>query len=302
MRKTYHFLRSFIFAVLAALVFVAFFGVIAFSFMHNEDTRTLEWPHIITIMFYMLISASCALSIVMAIKSKDVQLTKIKKSNPFLLFSSAFAAIIALVFFVYECVVSIARSYIGVYFILRTARWILLLFVVAYFVFQAMPNKVKRVNISIPLAARATASIGAVIWAVLSILVVYFNNLGATDISKISMLLVYASFAVFFVFEGIFELIKARIIPYIISAGISATLAFAFPLGISISKIIGTYDSSFGFSQSEMLMCFAIGLYCLARMVAYVWTMRRVIELSARESHSSKFDKKSSVSQSEKKG
>ena len=104
------------------------------------------------------------------------------------------------------------------------------------------------------------------------------------------MLLVYSSFAVFFVFEGSFELIKARIVPYIISAIFSATLAFGFPFGVSVATIFGLYNSKL--SYTELLMCSAIGLYCTAKVVAYVLTVHRVIILSDTSSHSGKFDKK----------
>lgn len=291
MRKTCRFLEKFILVVLLELLFVALFGAISFSFMHDEETNTLIMPHIVTIVFLIVILATIGTGIFMSVKAKNICVVNIKKTEPFLMFASTFAAILTLVFFIYECIISIVKGQMSAYFVFRATKWVLSLVLVAYFVIQALPKKVGKFRIHIPANAKIGVSICAIAWAVFGVLTVYFNALLITDISKISQLLVYASIAVFFVFEGEFENVKARHKPYMISAFVCSALTFAFPLGISLAKILGKFSPYGAFSQPELLLSFAIGLYAFAKMVAMIRTMRIVVDSSS-DGHSKKFDKK----------
>ncbi len=295
MRKTCRFLEKFIFIILIELLFVALFGAISFSFMHDEATNTLAMPHIVTIVFLIVILGTIGTGIFTALKPKSFCVVSIKKTEPFLMFASTFAAILALVFFIYECIISIVKGQMSAYFVFRATKWVLSLVLVAYFVIQALPKKVRKFRIHVPTNAKIGVSICAIAWAVFGVLTVYFNALLITDISKISQLIVYASIAVFFVFEGEFDNVKPRHKPYIISAITCSALTFAFPLGISLAKIFGKFSPYGAFSQPELLLSFAIGLYAFAKMVAMVRTMRIVVDSSS-DGHSKKFDKKPSHS------
>lgn len=290
MRKTCRFLEKFILVILIELLFVALFGTISFSFMHNAETNTLAMPHIVTIVFLIFILGTIGTGVYVALKAKKICVVSIKKTEPFLMFASTFAAILSLTFFVYECVISIAKGQMSAYFVFRATKWVLSLVLVAYFVIQALPKKFGKHRIHIPSTVKIGASICAIAWSVFGVLTVYFNALHMNDISKISQLIVYASIAVFFVFEGEFDNVKAVHKPYIISAIACSALTFAFPLGISLSKILGKFSPFGAFSQPELLLSFAVGLYAFAKMVAMVRTMRIVVD-SKSSDHHEKFNK-----------
>ncbi len=290
MRKTCRFLEKFILVVLIELLFVALFGTVSFSFMHDAETNTLVMPHIVTIVFLIFILGTIGTGVFMAFKAKEICVVSIKKTEPFLLFASAFAAILSLTFFIYECVISIVRGQMSAYFVFRATKWVLSLVLVAYFIIQALPKKVGKMRIHVPSSAKIGVSICAILWAVFGVLTVYFNALQINDVSKVSQLIVYASIAVFFVFEGEFDNVKAVHKPYMISAITCSALSFAFPLGISLSKILGKYSPFGAFSQPELLLTFSIGLYAFAKMVAMVRTMRIVVD-SKSSDHHKKFDK-----------
>lgn len=294
MRKTCKFLEKFIIVMLIELLFVALFGFISFSFMHNAETNTLPMPHIVTIVFMIFILGTIGTSVYVALKADKIGIVSIKKTEPVLMFASTFAAIMALTFFIYECIISIARGQMSAYFAFRATKWVLSLVLVAYFVIQALPKKFGKHRIHIPAAAKIGVSICAIAWAIFGLLTVYFNALLMSDVSKVSQLIVYASIAVFFVFEGEFDNVKPVHKPYIISAISCSAITFAFPFGISFSKIIGKYSPFGAFSQPELVLSFAIGIYAFAKMVALVRTMRMVVDSKSND-HDRKFDKPKSA-------
>ena len=290
MRRTCKFLEKFILVVLIELLFVALFGVVSFSFMHDAQTNTLAFPHIVTMVFLLFILGTIGTSVYMALKTEKIGIVYIKKTEPILMFASTFAAIMALTLFVYESIISVARGQMNAYFIFRATKWVLSFVLAIYFVIQALPKKFGKHRIHIPAAAKIGVSVCAIAWAVFGLLTVYFNALQMNDVSKVSQLIVYASIAVFFVFEGEFDNVKPAHKPYMISAIACSALTFGFPLGISISKIIGKFSPYGAFSQPELLLSFAIGLYAFAKMLAMIRTMRLVVD-SSNSDHHKKFDK-----------
>lgn len=292
MRNTYRFLKKSLAIILICLLAVVIFSVICFAFMYDADRYALRFPHVVTIMLYLFVVGTIAYSIFVCVKAKSINVTHIKKNNKLLQFASMLTAIMMLIFFIYECVVSITRANFQLYFFFRVTRWLLSLPACLYFAFQAIPKKIHRTKIVVPTWAKVTMSICSIAWCVFGILTTYFSSLPTTDIAKITQLIVYASLALFLVFEGEFQNAKQRHKPYMISAFICTTLTFAFPLGISVAKIIGKMSPYRAFSQPELLLSVAIGVYALAKMSALVSTMHTVIESSNTGGHSSKFDKK----------
>lgn len=292
MRKTYRFLKKSMYYLLINLLIVAIFSIISFSFMcvDENQTLTLKFPHVVTIMLYLFVLLEIGLAVFVALKAKAINITHIKKQNKFFQFASVFCAIMMIIFFIYECIISITKANFQLYFVFRVSRWLLTIPMCAYFIVQALPKKIRRTKTSVPRWFKITLSVCAILWSVLGILTVYFGGLKHNDISKITLLLTYVAISVFLVFEGEFEFVKAAHKPYIISAFVCTTLAIAFPFGISIGKILNKINPYRAFSQPELLLAVAIGIYALSKMLALVSTMHTVIENSSTGGHSSKFD------------
>ena len=291
MRQAYHFLKTFIFAILAQLVFVALFSVISFSFMYK--THSLKFPHIITIAFFLFIISTIASGVYACLHAKSLNVTHIRKDSKFFQFATIFAAIMMLVFFVCDATVTIVFSGLSAYFFFRVTKWILTLPLLAYFILQALPKRIGHTKIKIPSGAKIFTSICAIAWAVFGIFTIYFTSAPTTDFIKITQILTYASIAVFFVFEGEFENVKSNHKTYLISAIVCSTFTFAFPFGVSIAKIIGRFSSaSYAPAQPELLVCVAIGLYAIAKVFAFISTMHVVIENSKTDFRHGKSHKK----------
>lgn len=291
MRETYKLLKKLIYVFLGSLIITAAFGVLSFMYIYDATTNSLRFPHVITIMFYLFVLASIAVGVIISLKAKNKVLTRIRKTFHAMRFSSVLAAAVTLIFFVYESIITITQATFNGYFFCRVTRWILTLLLCSYFVIQAIPNKFHRRKISIHPVIKIIASIGSILWGIFGVFTTYFSGLAATDITKITQVLVYAAITLFLLFEGEFELIAPNNRPYMISAFTCASLCFAFPLPISIAKIANPEYSREAFSQPELLICFVIGLYAMAKMFAYVYTMRTVIDNRDSTFHSKKFDK-----------
>ena len=284
MKKTYRFLRKSIFIILAELVFVALLGSVSFGYLYDISTDTLEFPHVITVLFAIMVVAAIATSVYVCIKSKTIGVSRIKKTNKFILFADGFAVVMMLAFFIYECITSM--TYVGsgkgaiVFF--RVSRWILSVPALGYFIIQALPKKIRRIKIVVPNYLKLITSVCLILWCIFGVFTTYFATHLANqkDVTKISMMFVYVIISIFFILEGEFELIKTRHKPYMIMAFVTATASFAFPFAISIAKIFKPAMAWEGLSQPELLVSFAIGVYALAKMFALVSTMGLVIENS----------------------
>ena len=292
MRQKYRFLKKSLTISVICLLAIALMSGLCFSFMYDAPTYTLRFPHVVTGLLYFAILATIAYSVYFTIKVNSINITRIKKTSKFMTFASAFAAIMMIIFFIYECVVSITKANFQAYFFFRVMRWLLTIPTCVYFAFQAMPNKIRRVKITPPEYVKLILSICSVLWCLFGILTTYFSSLTATDIAKISQLFVYASCALFLVFEGRFEIFGTGDKAYLISAFTCTALTLGFPFGISIAKIVGKMSPYRAFSQPELILSVVIGIYALSKMFAVVLTMRAVAENSSRASHASKFDKK----------
>lgn len=282
MKQTYSFLKKSIFIILAEIVFAALLGAVSFTYLYDSATDSLAFPNIITILFMLVLIGSVATIIAVCLKAKKVGISHIKKTNKFILFADAFGVIMMLIFFIYECITSMtymnADSKALLFF--RSTRWIMSIPALGYFIIQALPKKIKRTKIVVPPYLKIIASVSVIAWCVLGIFTTYFAKhlTNPADVTKISMMFIYAILAMFFIFEGEFENVKTRHKPYMILSFISALAAFSFPFGMSVAKIFRadmTWDS---LSQPELLACAAIGLYALAKMFALVSTMGIVIE------------------------
>lgn len=289
MKKTYSFLKTRIFVLLGELIAIAIMGAVMFTYLYDEYDHALRFPNVITILFALLIAGTIATAIVICLQAEEIGITRIKKTNKFILFADALGLIMMLAFFIYECITCMAymSGSLDAFTIFRVIRWVISSPACGYFLIQALPNKINRVKIEIPYALKIGASVSIILWSILGIFTTYFApQMSPNDISKISMMFVYAVMALYFIFEGEFNYVKTQHKPYMIFAFICSAVTFAFPFGISIAKIF-SFPFNQALSQPELLVCSAIGVYSLAKMFALISTMRIVIENSHGRSRSS---------------
>ncbi len=292
MRKTHRFLKGMFIVIFANLFVTAIMSAISFSYLCTYSSPLkLRFPHIITILFLITIASVIGLAIYTAVKTQTLGITRIKRQYKFLQFASVLCAIMMFIFFIYECIITITKADLQIYFFFRASKWILTIPVCIYFIFQALPKKIHKSTINISRWAKIGSSVCAIAWSLFGVMTVYFSGLNFADISKITVSIAYIAIAAFFVFEGEFEFVKPSHRAYIISAFACAALTLSFPLGISFAKITGKISEYAAYSQPELLLIMAIGVYALSKMLALLSTMHTVIDNSSTSAHSSKFNR-----------
>lgn len=284
MKKTYHFLRQSIWVILVELVFIGLLSAVSFIYLFDSATDTLPLSHVIVILLILLTLGAIGTAIFVCIKAENVGVTRIKKTNKFILFAEAFTVIMMLAFFIYECLTSMvyAESDSKALVLFRVTRWILSIPAFGYFLLQAFPKKIGRARIHIPTILSIITSLSLILWSILGIFTTYFAShlKNPNDVTKISMMFIYVVISAFFIFEGEFRFVKTVHMPYMMSAFFTSIVTFAIPFGISIAKIVRAELAYDALSQSELLTCVAIGVYALAKMFSLVSTMGFVIENS----------------------
>ena len=299
MKKTLRFLQKSIWVLLVEAIFVALLGTVSFVYLFDSITDTLAFPHVIVILFIFAVLCGVGTTRYVCVKSNNIGITRIKKTNKFILFADAFAVIMMLTFFIYECVTSMtyAENENKALVFFRVTRWVLSIPALGYFVIQAMPKKIRRVKIEIPTYLGIITSISLILWCIFGIFTTYFAKhlTSPNDVTKICMMFIYAILALFFIFEGEFQYVKTAHKPYMMLAFCSTISTFAIPFSISIAKIFRAEMAYDALSQPELLMCFAIGVYALAKMFALISTMNLVLESSHGRSHSHSTEKSKNV-------
>ncbi len=300
MKETYKFLIKKLPIILIGSIITTVLGVVALILGYNSTTSWLRLRGVCTIIFALVGFATMCFAGYIAFKTKDVHIKKIKKSSGFLKTASYLVFAISFFIFGFELVKIILASYeanFSQYFsIWRILRFVFALPCSAHFLFMALPTRIKRKKVRIPKNLLYISSISTILWAIMGLLSTYFanepgKNLTTMNILKIWQILVYLSFAVFFLFEAKFEHINQAPRGYIFTGCLAFICAMAFTLTNLIGLVIRVIPSRNCFSAPELICLLSVGLYAFARIHAIPHTIKHVINNSDRSSFSSKFDK-----------
>jgi len=291
MRETYKLMKKMLISLASVFLFVFLFGVLSFSFMYETTSYSLKFPHVITILFYVLIATSVILAVLTTIRPKHIHITRIKKQNMIYLFGSGFVAVMMLVMFVYEAIVVISRADLTAYYVLRVSRWLLCLPTCGYFILNLIPNRIKNKKITIPLSLRAIFAFSTILWIISSLFTTYFNKtMLTTDIAKVTQLLAYVLLALFIIYDVLFDFSGKGVKFLIFFALMSSVVTVSFQFSIIFCKIIATYSTTRAFSIPEMFTTVALGLYGFSKVAAIAKTLLIVSDSRAESTHSHKFD------------
>lgn len=296
MKETYKFLTKNLPIILIGSIITTILGVIALYLGYNQATSWLSLKGACTIIFALVGFATMCYAGYIAFKTKDVHITKIKKSSGFLRVAAYLAFAMTIFMFGLDLIRLIIASYKeidSIYFSAwRIIRFILALPLSFHFLFMALPAKFKRRRVVIPKSLIYITATSTVLWAVFSLLSAYFYNWLATmNILKIWQIIVYLVFAVFFLFEIKFEHIKPSPKGFVFTG----CLAFIVPMAFSLTTVIGLslriIPTSKSFSAAELISSLIIGIYAFARVFAVPHTIKSVLDNRDSSTSSSKFDR-----------
>jgi len=296
MKHSYKFLTKCLPFILGGALLTTVIGCLAFLLGYNSKTSWLNLSGAFSILYIIALLATLGFAVYTSIKTDNIHITRIKKNSGFLKAAASLACIITMFSFCFDFIKIIIGSYGGYepFEPSRIARFIFTLPLSVYFLLMVLPSKFKRKKIKVPKAITYICSVSTILWCVISILAIYFyKGLATMNITKIMHLLVYLSFAVFFLFEVKFELIKPSTKGYLISGFTAFILSAGFTLTVWLSRIMGIIPKGKAFSDTELILTILIGFYALARMYAIPKTMKHVLENSDNSSFSSKFSRHS---------
>ncbi|MBO5212616.1 MAG: hypothetical protein J6B60_03660 [Clostridia bacterium] len=296
MRKSYKLLTKALPVFMLELIACVALGTIAFLTAYDRNSGWLSTTYI-SILFWLVVSVTLITAIVIGAFSKNAGIVRFKDKYGLVLFSSALAGIIVFALFVIELCRFMTSSDISAW---RLVRSVVAVFAAANFIIAAIPQKLLKKHIN--KTVRIALSLSAVLWGVLSILVVYFDkNVPMSNITKTMLLLSYAAVTAFLLFEAEFKHARKRLIAYSVSAALSAFCSFAFcvPIALSLRSI-----NTINFSVMEFVVCTTIGFYAFSKICSMIRTMRHVI-VSRQEDdsnhHSSSKSSKKPIKQEEAK-
>lgn len=303
MKKVYDFFRKFYWLFLIGGFINIIFGTVAFALDYKN--QQFVFPAVCSILFVVFLAASLSFAIFFAHKTKHLHITKIRKqSSNFLKLSTWLALAAITLLFIAETVKLVSKSYISDpsdFTPARIARYILCLPLIAYFLINALPSKIKKTKIVIPNVIKYILSVCSILWCLSGLLSAYFyEKLAETNMAKNWQIIIYLALTFFFLFEAKFEHLKPSNFAYVLSAFTSFLLVMSFSVTIIISSSLGfipiyidagqnVYEC---FSAVENLVVFLLGLYAFARMHAVYRTMKHVMDNDEKGSFSSKFNKK----------
>ncbi|MBQ8162808.1 MAG: hypothetical protein IJZ93_00370 [Clostridia bacterium] len=269
MRKSYKLLTKAFPVFMLELVVCAALGTIAFLTSYDSGSGWLSTGYV-SIFFWLVVALTLATAIAIPVFSKDAGIVRFKDKYGFVAFAATLAGIIVFALFVIEFCRFVTSSNISVW---RFIRSFVSIVVALNFIIEAVPHKLikKYVNKTI----RIILSLSSILWGVLSILSVYFDeNVPMSNITKTMLLLTYVAITAFLLFEAEFKHAKKRIIAYTATASLAAFTSFSFcvPIALSLRSL-----ATINFTVMEFVVCATIGLYALSKICSMIRTMHHVI-------------------------
>lgn len=285
MKQTYKLLKGSLPIILVGAILSTVMGVIAFVMGYNAETSWLYLRGACTIIFAVLGFATMCYSGFVAFKANNVNIKRIRKNYGFLRFGSYLAFGVTLFIFGLDLLKVILATYENVYSnnftIWRVLRLVFLLPASCHFLIMALPSRYKRKRLEIPKPILYVTSSSTVLWAIFSLLTMYFTKqFSMMNILKIWQIVIYLVFAVFFLFEVKFEHVNQNVKGLIFTGSLSFIFTMAFSLTTLICLALRIIPSNMSVSAPELFCPLGIGIYAFSRVCGVVNTMKYVINTS----------------------
>lgn len=260
--------------MLIATVVAVVFAALALCLTYAPDHGNIDMKSSYAVFFVTTILIALVLPILFVIGFKDLKITRTKRDLPFGRVASALFLLSLFAFTITDMIFMTSGSFQA----WRFFRALIAIFVAIFAVFEFLPSKTK-----VSTFAKNFVNGCVPIYTALSILAIYFNPTYVPEFFKILFVIAYAILTLFFLYDFKWRLVKTNAKAY---TAIS-TMAFTFPVVISLASIIGFICKSDEFSQSqitisifEMIFVCALGIYALSKVFAIKATVEYIIKAS----------------------
>lgn len=276
MKRTYKLFKLFLPIILALTAISSIVGVFIFTLTFNPSSgiNFLQAAPIITL---LLIAISVIVSICFVFKIKHTHVTKIRRDSNILKFSSVLAFVVVFALTIFDFYVLLySGTVVNPAKVFKVLRIIAAIPFLIYIIINALPKRMFRQKIVVPNTLQYIASIGAIVWALFSILAIWFFESSAYIFFKVEHTLFYALFTLFIVTEVKAQLIKPSVKLHIITALLLFTIAFPFAFAIVIGNINDIAITKI--SLFEYLTAMALSIYAISKVYAYQYTIKFVMD------------------------
>ena len=272
MNKVYNLFKKFLLIVIILSSVTALFGLLSMIYYYSKDTVSINFKNVIPIFTVILFLIAIATVIYFSFKVDDIRISKIKKSFGFCHFAAALSAALAAALFLFDFFrfVQTPTTSSG----LRILRLLAFIPFILYLILGMIPKKFHKKRIHIPVKIKYIACIGALVWAILGLLMIYFwDGLPITNFFKITHLFFYVFLLLFLVFEIKFELLTPTPKMYVLFSMLLFVYATVINGSVMLAKFFG-FIEEVTISEFEIFLAFALGIYALSKMIAIPKTIK----------------------------
>ena len=283
MNKVYNLFKKYLPIISGLAVMSALFGLLTLIYYYNKDTVSISFANVIPICTVIFFILAVAFVIVFVSKVNNIYISKIKKSYGFCHFAAALSAALAAALFLFDFFRFVQTPTTSS--ALRILRLVAFVPFILYLVLGMVPRRFRKKTIRISIKIKYVAAIGAIVWAVLGLLMIYFwEGLPMTNIFKITHLFFYVFLLLFLAFEIKFELITPAPRLYLLFSLLLFVYSTALTGSVMLAKFFG-FIQEVTISEFEIFLAFALGIYALSKMVAIPKTIKLVKEKSRSRRH-----------------
>ena len=283
MNKVYNLFKKYLPIISGLAVVSALFGLLTLIYYYNKDTVSISFANVIPICTVIFFILAVAFVIVFVSKVDNIYISKIKKSYGFCHFAAALSAALAAALFLFDFFRFVQTPTTSS--ALRILRLVAFVPFILYLVLGMVPKRFRKKTIHISIKIKYVAAIGAIVWAVLGLLMIYFwEGLPMTNIFKITHLFFYVLLLLFLAFEIKFELITPTPRLYLLFSLLLFVYSTALTGSVMLAKFFG-FIEEVTISEFEIFLAFALGIYALSKMVAIPKTIKLVKEKSRSRRH-----------------
>lgn len=276
MNKVYNLFKKYLPIISGLAVVSALFGLLTLIYYYNKDTVSISFANVIPICTVIFFILAVSFVIVFVSKVNNIYISKIKKSYGFCHFAAALSAALAAALFLFDFFRFVQTPTTSS--ALRILRLVAFVPFILYLVLGMVPRRFHKKTIHISIKIKYVAAIGAIVWAVLGLLMIYFwEGLPMTNIFKITHLFFYVFLLLFLAFEIKFELLTPAPKLYLLFSLLLFVYSTALTGSVMLAKFFG-FIEEVTISEFEIFLAFALGIYALSKMVAIPKTMKFVKE------------------------
>ncbi len=278
MNKIYNLFKKYLPVIAGLSVVTTLLGLLTLIYYYNKDTVSINFANVIPICTAIFFLLAIAFVIGFIAQVNNIYISKIKKSFGFCHFAAALSAALAAALFFFDFFRFVQTPTTSSP--LRILRLVAFVPFILYLILGMVPRSFHKRVIHISIKIKYVAAIGAIVWSILGLLMIYFwDGLPITNIFKIVHLFFYVLLLLFLAFEIKFEILTPMPRFYVLFSLLLFVYTTSLTGAVMLAKFFG-FVEEVAISEFEIFLAFALGIYAFSKMIAIPRTIKIVKEKS----------------------